>query len=142
MKTAFALLFFLAPTTATAESSLLIHAASWHFGVTGYNQTNPGLGFRYTVGDWHFSIGGYKNSLSNTSAYAGVGHTVFKTGPLALNIHGGVVSGYLDSTAPFILPELVVSLGRVGLMFNYAPRLKVGQFGVDQALGLTLKVPF
>jgi hypothetical protein len=66
MKTLILLLSFLA-FSATAETSIQIHGASYHVNDRTMNETNNGLGLRAGTDDLSLQVGFYKNSLSKTT---------------------------------------------------------------------------
>lgn len=125
--------------------AIAIHLLSNHLGAKGYNESNPGVGVRFGLGnsDWYGAFGNYKNSISRDSTYVGAGKTLAKMGPVSLNLNGGLVTGYGDSpVAPFLSPEIEMQIGRARAMLNYFPKVKVGDMKSEHAIGLSLGVPF
>ncbi len=135
------------PATAAEESTALqgllaLHLTSNHLGAEGYNEENPGLGLRLGRGNWYGALGFYKNSLRRDSVYVGAGKTLARRGPVALNLNGGLVSGYDLPVAPFLIPELALHLGRAQAMVSYFPKIKMDGAKTEHTLALSIGVPF
>ena len=124
------------------DKEIVRHAASYHMGVEGYNQINPGLGLRIIDTKTVYSAGFYDNSLGTTSLYAGAGRQLWHIGRYTLNIQLGLATGYGIPAVPFVLPELVINLGDSRVIIEYFPKVKVGDFQTHQGLGFSVAVPF
>jgi hypothetical protein len=122
MKTVLALLCFISFPCFADE--IVLHLASWHPTVKGYNQINPGLGYRMDFSDHNFiSIGTYKNSLNNQAIYAGVGKKLFCYRNATFTIDAGLVTGYAIRVMPFLIPEVSFNIVKnVDFAINYFPK--------------------
>lgn len=118
-----------------------VHVASYHLERgKDYNEANLGLGLKMKApaSRWFVAAGGYQNSLYRTSLYAGVGTDLPKTGPLALRLTAGVVTGYNIPVAPALLPELVFSVRGFGASIGYMPKMTFGDQTVDSVISFSL----
>lgn len=106
---------------ARAETTIGVHAASWH-SAPGYNNANPGL---YVVHNG-WTMGTYYNSVKRQSYYAGYtySHQLFHPS-VQLGITVGGITGYRTSPAPLIAPSIRFALGNeFGARLFYLPRVK------------------
>jgi hypothetical protein len=105
MKNIFAILLLL-PALASADSlSLDLNLTAYHgdrqaVKTENLNETNPGIGLRWTDGDYHKMLGVYKNSNYKQSAYALMAYTPIKIGAARLGAVAGVVTGYESPYQP------------------------------------------
>ncbi len=138
-KIMFLVLCIVALPVSAADYSAVVHLASKH-SVPGYNESNPGVGLRIADERGFISAGAYRNSISNTSVYAGVGKQLVKIGSFDLTLTAGFVTGYRVPVAPFVIPEIGFDFGKFKVIVNYIPRIESAQ--VDQAVGLSVGVTF
>lgn len=81
------------------------------------NTNNYGQGYRSASG---YAVVAYRNSYDRDSLF--VGRELRTTGPLAVGLIVGAVTGYpMWAVAPVVLPEVVVSTRQVELAVVYMP---------------------
>ena len=117
--------------------------ASHHFDREGdHNERNWGVGVEHGIAPQvRLVAGAYRNSLYDTSHYAGANWTPLVFGPVRLGVMAGAVDGYNANHGryiPVVVPLLSVEQGRVGANLLYLPRYK-DDAGV---IGLQLKYRF
>lgn len=131
-----------ANTNVNGDKQVIIHLSSKHSDA-GYNESNPGLGFRTYDSRWKWSwgIGFYQNSLNHTSMYAGATKEVLSSGILSLRLSGGLITGYAKDVAPFVIPEIGVSLSKkVSGIVSYIPAVEFGDLKTVGAIGFSLEM--
>ncbi len=67
-------------------------------GMKEYNESNPGLGFRFRRNEaFEFEVGVYKNSLAVESTYGSVTWLPYRKEHLELGFLAGIASGYCNN---------------------------------------------
>lgn len=111
-------LALLTTNTFAGELSLQLHGLSWHAEPRSnyarttkpWNETNAGLGLRYTFSQqWSVQAGAYNNSTEKQTVYALATLTPLQMGPVRAGLFAGVATGY---TVP-VLGGAAVELGPV-----------------------------
>lgn len=101
---------------------------SKHYGAAAgaYNEDNAGIGVQYrTSPTIAYTAGAYRNSIRNTSAYAGVAWTPLAIGEyVRAGVFGGLVAGYdAAPVVPFGGPMVEATLGRLFVQAVIVPRI-------------------
>jgi hypothetical protein len=140
IKTFLALLLLV--STSCFADEIVLHLASWHPTVQGYNQINPGLGYRMGLSDHNFiSAGTYKNSINNQAIYVGIGKKLFSYRNATFTIAAGLVTGYAVNVMPFLVPEASFNLVKnIDFAINYFPKFP-RSFSSAFAFSLQFKIP-
>jgi hypothetical protein len=102
---------------------IILHLASRHVDQAAErNETNTGIGLRIGYTNRIDLIAGtYRNSFDSTSIYAGAGYTFARSQHVSLGILAGAITGYNESLAPMLMPELSFSAGAASMKINYIP---------------------
>lgn len=124
-KTAFALLLILSGSAMAADPYMVINGTSSHFGVSGYNEQNTGIGAEVRKLDDFCTAGVLKNSMSDTSIYLGCGHRWWAGS--RTRIGAGFFAGAVRypssklNTLPALLPVLSVESRNFGVNLIVIP---------------------
>jgi len=80
------------PVHADEGVDIVTHITSNHFGKTGYNENNSGIGIKMTdENNYSATTGVLKNSLNYWSGYLGVGKQKRINHFIQLSIYGGIL---------------------------------------------------
>lgn len=107
-----------------------------------FNERNWGFGAEYKFDAEYSVFGGfYRNSMFETTRYAGLSYTPFKIGQARLGVIGGVADGYEGMNSggffPMISPVISIEGERVGVNFIVIPSIVSN---VSNAVALQLKI--
>lgn len=121
------------------EYSAVLHLVSKH-SRPGFNEKNLGIGMTMAKDNQFLMFGEFKNSLNQTSLYAGVGRDVYAIGPLSLSIVAGAITGYSIPVKVYVAPEFGINIGRTRTIFTYVPIFKEAK--VASTIGVSLSIKF
>lgn len=116
MKSYLAAIVFLCGQAMAGTEGMAVSVGSRHFGdatpcngMKEYNESNPGLGFRWRRSeDVEYEVGVYRNSLDVDSTYGSVAWLPFRREYLELGVMGGIVSGYCNNSSGVMLTGALV----------------------------------
>lgn len=124
------------PESFKDRTSLVVSAGSYHIGQRTFydngeqrhfNEFNPGFGLEYRLNDkFHLVACAYRNSIYNTSVYAGAGYETDGSKFLGFGVDAGIVTGYELPVAPAVVPYLRIGPrnDRFNVKLNVIPPVK------------------
>lgn len=98
---------------------------------------NPGLGIEHGGEAFRLIAGAYRNSLCESSSYAGVSYAPLKRGHYRFGVAGAAFTGYLDRPVLAVLPVLAYEERRWGMNLIILPPWDL----FSGAIALQLKWP-
>lgn len=116
------------------DRAIGVHLISHHAPSRNYNNVNPGVYYSDSsvpCGDGMVA-GIYKNSFHRSSVYVGCYMSLFESGPLRLDVLGGLSTGYQKNQAPIrigdfalvAVPSLRIKIApEMAARISFLPRL-------------------
>lgn len=107
-----------------------------------FNERNWGLGGEYKFNTTYSVFGGfYRNSMWDTTRYAGLSYTPWQVGQASIGVVGGVADGYKGMNDgkffPMISPVVSIEGERIGVNIIVIPSVVSN---VSNALAVQLKI--
>lgn len=110
---------------------LTVLVGSKHIGVTGFNETNPGLLVTWNLPDdrWSVTGGMFLNSYGRTSTAAFVSRSVYRKGRFEASVFAGIAHYPFDGRRQIVHVGDVVPMGGVELRYGYFALQAYPMFG-------------
>jgi hypothetical protein len=124
-------------TSAFADTFLTVALGSYHFERGEFCEFNPGLGIEHGGETLRMIAGAFRNSLCDSSFYAGVSYAPLKYGRYRFGVAGAAFTGYLDRPVLALLPVAAYEARRWGVNLILIPPQDL----FSGAMALQLKWP-